>query len=152
MQYISKLFALNLPCSLDTPGDWHSTSLNWKKASILDAEDSIYGKYGIETPKINPYNSALSKYPVANHIRAILDILESGEVGKAYDAEVYLSNPEYHEELFQKVMCLYGVNHWEKIDRLMRDEFQAEWVRYKMNALDKGVIQHDRIKKLANQT
>ena len=37
MKYISGINALNLPCSLDTCGDWHTSALQWgiKQLSII---------------------------------------------------------------------------------------------------------------------
>jgi len=47
MQYITGIHALNIPCSLDTTGDWHSSWIQWKHPRIRDTEDSIFGEYGL---------------------------------------------------------------------------------------------------------
>ena len=49
MKYVTGIFALNLPCSLDTCGDWHSCSINWDNVDIRESNNSILKDYGIET-------------------------------------------------------------------------------------------------------
>lgn len=36
MKYVSLIHALNLPCSLDTCGDWHTSALQWDSPNILE--------------------------------------------------------------------------------------------------------------------
>lgn len=49
MKYISGVQALNLPCSLDTCGDWHTSALQWQVLNYKDTEQSILGDWGIES-------------------------------------------------------------------------------------------------------
>jgi len=73
MKYISGQFALNLKCNLNTSGDWHYSSLNWDNLKLNESGESIFKDYGIEKDK---YVDVLKgTYNVANHIRAILDLL-----------------------------------------------------------------------------
>jgi len=76
MRYITGIHALNLPCSLLTSGDWHQSGLRWEKITYRDTEDSIFGDWGIEQCSVVPKHEGT--YAVANHIRALLDLLEIG--------------------------------------------------------------------------
>lgn len=78
MEYITGFYALNLPCQLETTGDWHRHSLNWSKPNIKNSENSIFREYGIETNRDLSFAGLNSKHNVANHIRACLDIIEAG--------------------------------------------------------------------------
>lgn len=46
MRYISGFYALNIPCSLYTTGDWHQSCLDWNKVVFLESEKSIFGDWG----------------------------------------------------------------------------------------------------------
>lgn len=48
MKYLTGLYALNLPCQLDTCGDWHSKSIDWSHPDIRESNNSILKDYGIE--------------------------------------------------------------------------------------------------------
>lgn len=78
MIYVSGLHALNLPCNLDTTGDWHSSSMNWGNMAIFDTSKSVWGDYGIERERQIPYTIGI--WPIANHIRACLDIIAMGGI------------------------------------------------------------------------
>lgn len=82
MKYITGLQALNLTCSLDTTGDWHQPCLDWSHLSLWDTDTAFYKDYGIEE------NSHVPEHPgeifkVANHIRALLDMLYAKDFGNA---------------------------------------------------------------------
>lgn len=47
MRYITGIHALNLPCSLKTCGDWHTSALKWVDITYADTESSILGDWGI---------------------------------------------------------------------------------------------------------
>ena len=81
MKYITGIHALNLPCSLPTFGDWHRYGIQWKNLTIRDTEKSIFGDYGIEEYSKVPEHPGTFK--VANHIRALLDMLAEGQFGYA---------------------------------------------------------------------
>jgi len=57
MEYITGIHALNIPCKLDTSGDWHASALKWEKISTAESKDSLFGDYGIEQ---NIYHSCIS--------------------------------------------------------------------------------------------
>jgi len=49
MLYITWVYALNLPCKLNTTGDWHASSLRWgSNIDIRESTESIYKDWGIE--------------------------------------------------------------------------------------------------------
>ena len=79
--YLSGIHALNLPCALLTCGDWHTSGINWNSFVLLESEKSIFRDYGIEQNKIIPENTGT--FNVANHIRALLDLLAEGKYGIA---------------------------------------------------------------------
>ena len=51
MEYISGIHALNLPCELETCGDWHTSALQWKRPLMRESNGSLFGDYGIEKTK-----------------------------------------------------------------------------------------------------
>lgn len=73
MLYVTGIFALNLTCNLDTCGDWHTSALNWQKVTLVDSDTMFFRDYGIEQNRSIPEHDG--KYCVANHIRALLDLL-----------------------------------------------------------------------------
>lgn len=131
MEYISGIHALNLPCELATCGDWHQSSLKWDDIDIRDSRNSIFAEYGIEKNKKIPKGD--KKYNVANHIRAILDILESGEYPFSHiegmrDDLIVVG--DYTDEIFNKVYLLRDNSNWDNINRFMGDEYYGKWLRF----------------------
>lgn len=91
MKYITGQHALNLPCSLMTSGDWHQSALQWEFPFCRDSRDSVFGDYGIEHK---------GTYDVANHIRALLDLLEMGRFTAAQGMNKdYICNDKYTGQL-----------------------------------------------------
>lgn len=84
MKYVSLIHALNISCSLETCGDWHASSIQWKRPHILESDYSLWGDYGIEKNKIIPEHN--QKYNVANHI--------------------FICNTKYNEKYCRKVMII----------------------------------------------
>lgn len=127
MRYITGIHALNLNCSLDTPGDWHQSALNWKKIRLNESEDSLFGVYGLEVHDDVPENTG--EFIVANHIRALLDLLVEGNFAVAQGMnEYYIGNPKYNNDIFSKVLKMKKLPHWERIKHFMFLEYGAEWV------------------------
>ena len=130
MKYISGQFALNLPCSLNTCGDWHSSALNWDKLSFKESGDSLFGEYGIEECSSVPEHNGVFK--IANTIRALLDLLEEGNFAVAQGAkDDFICNDEYTTEFFNKVKLLKGNSNWGDINRFMEREYEMEWVQFR---------------------
>ena len=131
MRYISGVHALNLPCSLQTCGDWHCSALRWRDITFMDTETAFFGDYGIEMQKRIPEHDGT--YAVANHIRALLDLLETGKFSVAQGMNKdFICNDGYTEEIFDKVAMMKDLPHWPEIDHFMRKEYYMKWLDYKL--------------------
>ena len=130
MRYITVQHALNLPCSLMTSGDWHQSALQWESPFFRESKDSIFGDYGIEHNVSIPEHKGV--YDVANHIRALLDLLELGKftVAQGMNRD-YICNNEYTDEIFNQVSKLVDSPLWPEIDCFMGREYYAQWLEYK---------------------
>ena len=132
MKYVTGTYALNINCSLETCGDWHRSALKWDKMTIKESNGSIYGDYGIEQNKKVPYHDGL--YNVANHIRALLDLLIDQKFGSAQGMnDDFIVVDVYDEEIFEKVCILKNLDHWPDIDCFMMYEYREKWLDYKTN-------------------
>jgi len=130
MRYITGIHALNLPCDLLTDGDWHRSALRWKKITIRDTEHSFFKDYGIELDKCIPEHEGT--YAVANHIRALLDLLEMGKYSVTQGMNRgYIGNDDYNEEIFAKVTSMKVLPNWLEIDSFMDREYYSKWLDYK---------------------
>lgn len=130
MKYITGQHALNIPCSLFTCGDWHQSAIQWDLPYFRDSNDSIFKDYGIEQDKKIPEH--IEKYNVANHIRAILDLLEVGNFSLAQGMNKdFICNDEYTYEIFEQVRKLRDIPYWDEIDKFMGKEYFSEWLKYK---------------------
>ena len=130
MEYISGIHALNLPCELETCGDWHTSALQWKRPLMRESNGSLFGDYGIEKNKKIPEHE--QRYNTANHIRALLDLLEEGRFSIAQGMrDDFICNDEYDDEIFEKVLLLRHAVNWEEIDRFMTKEYHRKWRNYK---------------------
>ena len=131
MKYVTGIFALNLPCSLDTCGDWHSCSINWNNVDIRESNNSILKDYGIETNQSVKFLDKSKKYNVANHIRALLDMLIIGNYGYAQGMkEDYICNDKYTKEIFNQVLKLKTLDNWTGINKFMTHEYKMKWLNY----------------------
>ncbi|MDE6660298.1 MAG: hypothetical protein K2J93_00555 [Anaeroplasmataceae bacterium] len=129
MKYISGIHALNTPCSLNTMGDWHVSSLQWDNPCMYDTEESIFGDFGIEYNKKIPEHT--EAYPVANHIRAFLDLMDHGQFGYAQGTNRdFIANQDYNEIIFSKVLLLKNNKNWPEIKDFMNKEFKMDWVKF----------------------
>jgi hypothetical protein len=130
VQYITGIHALNLPCALLTCGDWHRSALRWEDITIRNSEQSVFGEYGIELDK--PIPNHTGRWAVANHIRALLDLLETSKFSVAQGMNNdYICNNGYTSEVFGKVALMRGLAHWPDIDCLMGREYHTKWLDYK---------------------
>ena len=130
MKYITGIHALNLNCSLETCGDWHQSAIQWERPFMLDIRDSIFGSYGIEGDVKIPGCDGL--YFVANHIRALLDLLELGKFSIAQGMRGdFICNPLYTQEIFWQVAKLKSSPLWTQIDEFMKREYRGQWLDFK---------------------
>ena len=133
MQYITGIHALNLPCSLMTCGDWHCSSIQWRRPNLRESKQSIFGDYGIELNVTIPEHEGT--YAVANHIRALLDLLELGKFSVAQGMNNdFICNDDYNDEIFSKVSLMTDSPKWNEIDRFMGKEYTLKWLDYKKAA------------------
>lgn len=130
MQYLTGLYALNLPCpSLKTCGDWHLYAIDWETPLILDSEKSVFKNFGIID---SVFAIPLKKYmPAANHIRALLDLLELGKFNLAQGMrDDFICNDTYNQLIFSKVDLLKNSKNWEEINEFMKKEYAFQWQRH----------------------
>ena len=130
MKYITGIHALNLPCNLITDGDWHCSALRWKDIMFNNTEDSFFKDYGIEYGKHIPNHE--DTFAVANHIRALLDLLEMGNFSVAQGMNKdFIGNDYYNDEILSKVASMKVLPNWLEIDQFMGKEYYGKWLSYK---------------------
>lgn len=131
---MSGIYALNTICKLETCGDWHASGICWDNPLFLESEQSIWGDYGIEMHKDVPYLDN-GKYNVANHIRALLDLINLNKFSVAQGMnDDFICNEKYDEEIFEKIYELKHIkssNEWDKIDKFMIKEYRRKWYNFK---------------------
>lgn len=139
MLYITGIYALNLPCSLNTDGDWHCAALNWKAMKLFDSKRSFFGNYGIEKNK-NLYEWVSieefkgKKYNIANHIRALLDLIYQEKYSIAQGMrDDFIDNSDYTLEIFNKINEMKNLPYWHRIDKFMGKEYKLQWINYRRN-------------------
>jgi len=132
MRYISGIHALNIPCQLNTTGDWHASAIQWQNPHWRDTKNAFFGDWGIEQGHEIPEHQGT--FAVANHLRACLDMLEEGDYsnlcGMYHD---YLGNDIYLSIFFQKVWSMHNLANWPEIDCFMEKEFLMKWLRFRQN-------------------
>lgn len=126
MKYVTGKFALNLPCKLETTGDWHRGCLDWNNPEILETGTSVFGMYGIET---DIFIAALGKqFNKANHVRALLDMLSQNRLMDAQGMrDAYLCCDTLTAEVFEKVLLLQKQSNWKAVNCFMYHEYKGEW-------------------------
>jgi len=133
MRYITGIHALNLLCSLETCGDWHQSALRWDRPRLRESDDSFFGDYGIETGVAIPEHDGT--FAAANHIRALLDLLEAGNFSVAQGMNKdFICNDDYNDEVFAKVASMRSLPNWPDIDSFMGSEYYSKWLKYKRRA------------------
>lgn len=134
MRYITGIHALNLPCELETCGDWHTSALRWESITFKDTNEAFFKCWGIELNKSIPETDEV--FPVANHIRALLDLLEGGKFTVAQGMrEDFICNEKYTPLVFSKVFSMRCLPNWGDIDDFMRKEYRLDWLKYKEGLL-----------------
>ena len=85
--------------------------------------------YGIEADREIPRLAGV--HNVANHIRAVLDLLAEGEINhlSGLKREI-LANDELSAELFDKVAELHTENVWNQVSWFMGCEYGIEWLDF----------------------
>jgi hypothetical protein len=128
MKYITGTHALNLPSPTDTVGDWHYSSVDWARASFWDTQDSVYHEWGIYQCEVPGKGVVMA----ADHVRAVLDLIEKGYFSSAQGMrDELISNERYTSLIFEKVSELCGSEGWPSIDAFMGKEYLCDWLAYK---------------------
>lgn len=148
MFYITGKHALNLDCSLDTCGDWHTSALKWEKVTTSNSNKRHFKDWGVEWGKKIPEHTGT--YNVANHIRALLDLLEDGVFSVAQGMrEDFICNESYTPLVFDMVYELRNSKYlkcdWSDIDAFMKREYRLDWLNYReavgLQEKDKGELE-----------
>ena len=101
---------------------------------MRESDGSIFGDYGIEGGIVIPEHTGT--YYVANHIRALLDLLELKNFPLAQGMrQDFICNEAYTPEIFEQVSKLRIVPHWAEIDRFMGREYCGTWLKYRESML-----------------
>lgn len=75
------------------------------------------------------------KFNVANHIKALLDLISIGYFPTVQGMrDNFICNDKYTPEIFSKVSMLKNSENWSTIDKFMGKEYMMQWVRYKKEA------------------
>lgn len=128
MNYVTGVYALNLPSPDGTPGDWHFSALDWHKTRVSDSAKSPFGDWGLHMAEV-PYHGTMA---VANHIRACLDLIEQGNFGTAQGMRNnFINDDRYIPTIFAKVSELQSSPIWDEIDRFMGREYLCKWLDFK---------------------
>ena len=134
VNYITGIHALNIPCSLDTSGDWHASALQWARQNVKNSKDSVWGDYGIEVREHVPENPG--KHFVANHIRACLDLIADGKFSVVQGMRNdFISNERYTKEIFEMVSKLRNAPNWDSVRQFMKKEYRSAWLDYERGVL-----------------
>ena len=133
MKYITGIHALNIECKLDTCGDWHTSALDWNNIKFKESDESILGDYGIEVDKYIPeHDGAMC---VANHIRALLDMIADENFGSAQGMRAdFICNDKYNCEIFDmacKIMQNSAEDKAKRIQEFMCREYGLDWINYR---------------------
>ena len=129
MIYLTGIHALNLPCTLDTCGDWHQSALRWEDLTLRDSDTMFFKEWGIEPTRILPKHSR--KYPVANHIRALLDLLEESNFSAAQGMNNdFICNAQYDQEVFHLVYQMRVLQNWDAVNDFMGKEYRMKWLNF----------------------
>ena len=130
MEYVTGIYALNIPCQLETDGDWHAPALDWNNPRIKESDESLFGQWGIEyDPQPNYGNITM---PVANHIRACLDLIEEGCFGSVQGMrDNFISNEAYTPLILETILLLRNNSLWSEIDAFIGKEYLCDWLDYK---------------------
>jgi hypothetical protein len=135
MKYITGTYALNLPCELETLGDWHYSAINWNDVPLSDSDNSVYAESDIYLQQLQTGEVRF----VANHMRAVLDLIEQGYFSAAQGMrDNFIGNERYTPEILNKVFMLQDKKNWPQIDAFMGREYLCDWLNYKRRRAEHG--------------
>lgn len=131
MHYISGEHALNLPCSLETCGDWHRGAYAWIHIDIKETNNHPLKEYGIETCLCVPNYEGIP-LKVANHIRACLDLMLDGSFISIYGMKNdFIVVSQYDSEIFSYALYLTIIApNGKDISNFMLKEYGRRWFNF----------------------
>ena len=130
MKYVTGEYALNMPCSLGTPGDWHRGALDWSQPDVCETDRAFFGTYGLERHTNVPEFSG--GVWAANHVRACLDLIADCRFPVVQGMkEDFICDDELNDEIFCHVLKLKGMIDWPDIDRFMVREYRTAWLDFR---------------------
>lgn len=96
--------------------------------TIRESDNSVFGIYGIEDNSFVPNHP--DTYKIANHIRALLDLVSEGNFGYAQGM-----NKDFicNNKVFSKLLLLRTSHMWEKIQGFIGKEYGVAWLRFLQN-------------------
>ena len=113
-----------------TTGDWHQSAIQWDTLHFKNTETAFFKDYGIEFNSSVPGHSG--SFYVANHIRALLDMLYDKDFSNAQGMRKdYIGNDAYNQEIFNLVSQMKDLPQWPSIDAFMEKEYRMQWIRFK---------------------
>lgn len=138
MQYLTGIHALNVPCPLDTTGDWHQSALRWEDLTIGETETSPLKNYGIFlSDKVPDGSGGLRTMYVADTIRALFDLLLVGNTAVAQGMrDDYICNEKYTPEVFRVAQTLKETEQWSIIDKFLEREYELTWLNYRTGVIN----------------
>lgn len=129
MEYVTGMQALNLTCGLDTDGDWHRSAIGWDRLDTKNTDSAFFGGYGIYMQDHVPMHKG--RLPVADHVRALLDLLYDRKFPLAQGMRKdFIGNEKYTDEVFRKVYEMRTLPWWGDIDGFMRKEYRLDWLAF----------------------
>lgn len=128
MDYISEIYALNLPSPDGTPGDWHYSALDWSNVPVKESSCSPFGEWELFYGDIPGKGRML----VASHMRACLDLIEENNFGTARGMrDLFLSDDSLAPIVFRQVIKLKNTQNWLNIDAFLGREYGCMWLDFK---------------------
>lgn len=125
MKYITGLHALNLDCSLNTCGDWHTSGIQWESPFIKESINSTFGNYGIEDNCRVPQHPGSHK--VANHIRYFWIYWR---MAISVMHKECICTDEYNSEIFEKILLLKSHENGKTVNSFMGKEYGRKWLDF----------------------
>ena len=129
MLYLTGMQALNIPCLLDTTGDWHQSCMDWEHLNLRESTNNFWGDWGIEGSKQIPRNTGT--FYVADHLRALLDMLFDKNFLDAKGLRNdYIGTDQYDDLFFRQIMKMRTLPYWPEVYAFMEHEYFFKWVNF----------------------
>lgn len=133
MEYLTGIHALNVPCPLDTCGDWHQAALNWENLTLNNTEDSLLDVYGVfESTQVPDGIGGFKTMYVANTIRALYDLILVGDYAHVQGMRNdFICNEKYTPEVFELAKKFRNTKYWKQVDKVLTCEYELDWITFR---------------------